>query len=298
MRPMHLQRFAPSPTGLLHLGHAYSAWVAWNAARAHGGQFLLRMEDLDRPRVRPEYSDAIQTDLSWLGFEWTGSILRQSERAPAYDAALQILLGLGLTYTCLCSRRDIENAVSAPQEGDIPRFGPDGLIYPGTCRGKRHPRQSDGALRLNIAAAIEHLGGATAVDRMSFVETGTPAPDAPIQVVLSARTLIDDVGDIVLVRRDGAVAYHLAVVVDDAHQKITHVTRGEDLFSATPIHRLLQALLELPTPLYHHHALVRDESGKRLAKRDDARAIAAYRAQGFSPDQVIERACANARPRP
>ena len=286
---MIVERFAPSPTGLLHLGHAYSAWMGWQAARAGGGKFLLRMEDLDRARVRPEFYTAIERDLTWLGLEWAGEILRQSDRLDAYREALTILDDLGLLFRCTCTRRDIQAAIAAPQEG-TPSHGPDGVVYPGTCRAARHGHETDHAIRLDIAAAIEHLGGAHVLGALAFDELGQGPDDQSGRIALDARHLIEHVGDVVLARRDGAIAYHLAVVVDDAHQGVTHVTRGEDLFSATPIHRLLQALLGLPTPAYRHHRLVRDENAKRLAKRDDARAVSAYRDQGLSPQEVLRMA--------
>jgi glutamyl-Q tRNA(Asp) synthetase len=267
--------------------------MAWTKALENKGEFFLRMEDLDRSRVRGEYYDAIEEDLAWLGLSWTEPVLRQSDRILAYEAALQQLRDLGLTYTCNCSRRDIESAISAPQEGDRPRLGADGLVYPGTCRLKGHSLGDFGAIRLNLAAAINYLGCAEALGSLSFVETGKLTAAEPMSIALCARAMTDQVGDFVLFRRDGAFAYHLAVVVDDAFQGITHVTRGEDLYPATFIHRLLQELLGLPTPIYHHHSLVRDETGKRLAKRDDSRAIAMYRADGLSPAEVLDKARAS-----
>ena len=282
----HVERFAPSPTGPLHLGHAYSAYVGWRAARLAGGRFLLRIEDLDQGRVRAEWTDGILRDLAWLGLGWDGPVLHQSSRAHAYRVALDDLAMRRLTYACTCTRRDIAEAASAPQEGP-PALGPDGPVYPGTCRGRFHPSDGPHAVRLDMARAIEALGGQAAVDGLAFTELDHGAGGESGSVRLSTARLLTECGDIVLARRDGAPAYHLSVVVDDAHQGVTHVSRGRDLFSATPVHRLLQALLGLPTPVYRHHRLVRDETGRRLAKRDDARAIAAYRAQGLSPAQVL-----------
>ncbi|HET7410605.1 MAG TPA: tRNA glutamyl-Q(34) synthetase GluQRS [Paracoccaceae bacterium] len=282
-RSAHVERFAPSPTGPLHLGHAYSAWVGWQAARQAGGRFLLRIEDLDQSRFRPEWVEGIMRDLVWLGLDWDGPVLCQSARLGAYRAALTDLAARRLTYACTCTRRDIAGAAAAPQEG----HGPDGPVYPGTCRERFRPTDGPHALRLNMAAAIEALGGSAAVDRLDFRETGAGPEGETGTVSLSAAALVEGVGDVVLARRDGAPAYHLAVVVDDAFQGVTHVTRGRDLFPATPIHRLLQALLGLPVPVYNHHRLVRDGAGRRLAKRDDARAIAAYRAAGSSPAEVL-----------
>jgi glutamyl-Q tRNA(Asp) synthetase len=271
-----ITRFAPSPTGLLHLGHAFSALTAWDMARADGGRFLLRIEDIDRPRCRPEFEAAIHDDLHWLGLDWPEPVMRQSDRLPAYDAALARLADMGLTYPCSCTRADIREALSAPQEGAQP--GPDGPPYPGTCRARpMSERKPDDAIRLDIARAAALTGA------LAFSETG---PGRGAAQTMPPDRLIHEVGDIVLARRDIGTSYHLAVVVDDAAQEITHVVRGEDLFSATPIHVLLQRLLGLTTPVYHHHRLIRDEAGRRLAKRDDARAIQSFRATGHSPDDI------------
>ena len=281
----HVERFAPSPTGPLHLGHAYSAWVGWHAARRAGGRFLLRIEDLDQGRARPEWVEGILRDLSWLGLGWDGPVLFQSQRLDAHRIALDDLAIRRLTYACTCTRRDIAEALSAPQEGQ--QLGPDGPVYPGTCRGRFRPTDGPHAVRLDMAAAIEALGGPQAVDALAFPEIGAGPGGETGTIRLSAADLISGVGDVVLGRRDGAPAYHLSVVVDDAHQGVSHVSRGRDLFPATQIHRLLQALLGLPTPVYNHHPLVRDEQGRRLAKRDDARAIATYRAAGLSRAEVL-----------
>jgi glutamyl-Q tRNA(Asp) synthetase len=265
-------RFAPSPTGPLHLGHAYSAILAYDMARANGGTFLLRIEDIDQSRARPEWEAQIYTDLQWLGLTWETPVMRQSDRMPAYDAALDQLWSMGVLYPCTCTRRDIEAAISAPQEGAV---GPDGLIYPGTCRAPAlGPRPKNQILRLNIAAVAKLL---------TFTETG-PAHHGTI--LTSAEAYAQGIGDIVLARRDMGCSYHLSVVVDDAAQGVSHVIRGEDLFEATRIHVLLQNLLGLPTPIYHHHRLIRDDYGKRLAKRDDARALAKYRAEGATPADI------------
>lgn len=262
---VRVTRFAPSPTGPLHLGHAYAALVA----AARGDRFLLRIEDIDQSRCRPEWEAAIYDDLRWLGLAWETPVLRQSARQPTYDAALAQLSAQGLTYHCTCTRGDIKAALSAPQEG-APTHGPDGPIYPGTCRDKGH---AGGALRLNMAAAMARLKD------VAFTETGTQ----PGTYGFDLTHMVSQVGDVVLARRDIGTSYHVAVVVDDAFQGITEVTRGEDLLPATPIHVVLQRLLDLPTPLYHHHRLIRDDQGKRLAKRDDARALAKYRAEGATP---------------
>lgn len=265
-------RFAPSPTGPLHLGHAYSALLAHDAARAHGGAFVLRIEDIDTTRCRPAWETQIYDDLQWLGIAWDGEVMRQCDRVPAYEAALQSLWDKGMLYPCTCTRRDIEAATSAPQEGIL---GPDGPIYPGTCRcipAGAHP--TDAALRLNIAAIARQT---------SFTEMGDGLAG---RVSTTAQDYVQSIGDVVLARRDMGTSYHLSVVLDDAAQGITHVLRGADLFEATRIHVLLQQILGLPTPIYHHHRLIRDDNGKRLAKRDDARALSKYRSEGASPADI------------
>jgi glutamyl-Q tRNA(Asp) synthetase len=274
-------RFAPSPTGALHLGHGFSALTAWDMAQAAGGEFLLRIEDIDHSRCRAEYEAAIYDDLAWLGLCWPEPVMRQSQRLEAYGDALARLEGMGLIYPCVCTRADIAAALSAPQEGAP---GPDGPVYPGTCRG-RGVVSGKAAMRLDMARAVEHLAGAGAVAELVFEETG---PGFAGQHRLDARDLVQSVGDVVLARRDIGTSYHLAMVVDDAAQGITDVVRGEDLFDATPLHRLLQALLGLPVPRWHHHRLIRDGEGRRLAKRDDARALAKYRAEGVTPKGLRE----------
>ena len=277
---MNVTRFAPSPTGPLHLGHAFSALTAH--ALSEGGTFLLRIEDIDQSRARPEWEAAIFDDLRWLGLAWPEPVLRQSERLLIYRAALERLWQAGLLYPCHCSRADIAAALSAPQEDSTDRqSGPDGPVYPGTCRGR--PRRGplpDGALRLDIEAALSLL------DNLSFTETGAGPSGETGLVALDRGAIIGGVGDVVLARRGMGTSYHLSVVVDDASQGVTLVTRGRDLFAATAIHVVLQRLLGLPAPRYHHHRLIRDDGGKRLAKRDDARALATCRAEGATPDAV------------
>ncbi|MGO4907810.1 tRNA glutamyl-Q(34) synthetase GluQRS [Pseudorhodobacter sp. W20_MBD10_FR17] len=270
-------RFAPSPTGPLHLGHAYSALLAHGMAQAADGTFLLRIEDIDRGRCRPEWEAQIYEDLGWLGLTWPLPVMRQSDRLASYSAALDALWAQGLVYACTCTRRDIEAAMSAPQEGAAPQFGPDGMIYPGTCRATPNGPRMGEVLRLNTASALESVG------HLNFLETG---PRYAGHIALANKDLLASIGDIVIARRDMATSYHLSVVLDDAAQSITHVVRGEDLFEATAIHVLLQRLLGLPTPDYHHHGLIRDDQGKRLAKRDDARALSKYRAEGYSPADI------------
>jgi glutamyl-Q tRNA(Asp) synthetase len=271
-------RFAPSPTGLLHLGHAFSALTAWGMARAAGGEMLLRIEDTDRARARPDSEAAIFEDLAWLGLSWPEPVLRQSQHLARYEAALDRLAALGVTYPCRCTRADIRAALSAPQEG----AGPDGPVYPGTCRGRSMAERGEGdAVRLDLARALERLGDA---GTLGFEETG-PAHAGWHR--LDPAALVLGTGDVVLGRKDiGAAAYHLAVVVDDAHQGISHVVRGADLWEATPLHRLLQALLDLPVPVWHHHRLVRDADGRRLAKRHDARSLATLREGGATPNDI------------
>ncbi|MFK7943605.1 MAG: tRNA glutamyl-Q(34) synthetase GluQRS [Paracoccaceae bacterium] len=280
---MHNQRFAPSPTGPLHLGHAFSAWLGWSRARAVGGQFLLRLEDLDTTRVRQEWTALIKEDLRWLGLNWDGPVLEQSTRLDAYERALAQLARQGLVYACNCTRSDIKDAIAAPQEGGEPLMGPDGFIYPGTCRNASHTQDAGSALRLDMAKAIGILEPESS---LLFSEQGSGPDGETGDIRIQPHSLIAETGDIVLRRRDSAPAYHLAVVVDDAHQGVTHVTRGEDLFSATPVQRLLQTLLGLPTPAYNHHRLIRDDAGKRLAKRHDAQSIATYRKSGLSAADV------------
>ncbi|MEC3860219.1 tRNA glutamyl-Q(34) synthetase GluQRS [Mesobacterium sp. TK19101] len=291
-------RFAPSPTGSLHLGHAFSALLAHDMARAEGGTFLLRIEDIDRQRSKPEWEAQIYDDLRWLGVDWDGPVMRQSDRLPAYEAALDALWQRDLLFPCTCTRRDIIAAASAPQEGGDPVFGPDGVVYPGTCRTpKREPfsmqsRPSGVALRLNMRLAV--MAASEAVTDtpegvrsiVRFVETGR-GPNGETGVIeTDSRWLETRVGDVVLSRRDFPGSYHLSVVLDDAAQGITHVVRGADLFDATRIHVVLQRLLGVPRPIYHHHRLIRDAAGKRLAKRDDARAIALFRRDGASPNDI------------
>ena len=271
-----LTRFAPSPTGLLHLGHAFAALTA--AAR---GRMLLRIEDIDRARCRPDHEAMLMEDLRWLGLDWPEPVMRQSERQPAYDAALARLGAMGLLYPCRCTRGDIRAALAAPQEG-APAIGPDGPVYPGTCRGRPLAEAGPGdALRLDMDAAVGALPALRA-GGIGFRDTGL----RPGWHRLDPDRLLAGIGDVVLARPGLGTAYHLAVTVDDAAQGIGEVTRGEDLFAATDIHRLLQALLGLPTPDYHHHRLIRDEAGKRLAKRDDARALRRYRAEGATPADI------------
>ena len=271
-------RFAPSPTGPLHLGHAYSAILAHDMARAAGGRFLLRMEDTDLQRSKPEWEALIREDLTWLGLSWDGPVHRQSEHLAEYDARLKSLADMGLLYPCRCSRADIRAALAAPQEGSPHE------VYPGTCRHRSLSDRDPGdALRLDLARALDHMGG----DLPDFTETG---PSHEGRHRIDRATALRTIGDVVLSRKgENIVAYFLASALDDADQRISHVIRGEDLFDFTAIQVILLALLNLPVPVYHHHRLIRDENGKRLAKRDDARAIAKYRREGVTPAEIRRR---------
>ncbi len=288
-------RFAPSPTGPLHLGHAYSAILAHDMARAQRGTFLLRIEDIDQTRCRPAWETQLIDDLNWLGIHWDAPPMRQSDRGATYQGALEDLWQRDLLYPCTCTRRDIDQALAAPQEGVAQTEGPDGPIYPGTCRGlncrglpcSMMVRPESSHLRLDMGAACGMLGSrrdrAGSTSGLPFLENG---PLRRGDVFTTRADYIAHIGDIIVARRDFGTSYHLSVVQDDAAMGITHVIRGEDLFAATRIHILLQRLLDLPTPIYHHHRLIRDNTGKRLAKRDDARALSKYRAEGATPGDI------------
>jgi glutamyl-Q tRNA(Asp) synthetase len=271
---MIVTRFAPSPTGYLHLGHAASALTGWLAAKRDGGRFILRIEDIDTSRCRPEYEAAIHEDLAWLGLDWERPVRRQSEHMPDYAAALERLRELGVLYPCFCTRQAIAAEIAAATNAP---HGPDGPLYPGTCRrlttAERVARMDGGqpyALRLDTAAAAELTGPLT------WQEEGRGSVAVELGIL----------GDAVLARKDVATSYHLAVTVDDALQGVTLVTRGEDLFQATHLHRLLQALLGLAVPSYKHHILLTNADGRRLAKRDGALTLRALRLAGRTPDEV------------
>lgn len=278
-----ITRFAPSPTGPLHLGHAYSAILAHDMALAAGGEFLLRIEDIDQGRARTEWEVLIYEDLRWLGLNWPLPVLRQSARSAVYQAALQSLGHQGLIYPCTCSRRDIADAAAAPQESASPVVGPDGVVYPGTCRPTAPTIFTEmpynNALRLDLHAIGDD-------GPFHFFETGQGPHGETGEIRFTRAEAVEAIGDVVLARAQMGTSYHLSVVVDDAAQGVTHVIRGQDLFEATKIHVILQRLLGLPTPVYHHHRLIRDEAGKRLAKRDDARAIRTYRDEGATPADI------------
>lgn len=268
-------RFAPSPTGPLHLGHAYSALLAFDMAGAEKGQFLLRIEDTDTARARDHWEAQIYDDLHWLGLSWDTPVLRQSEHLERYDVSLMHLADRGVIYPCSCRRSDIRAALSAPQEGAPLSPG----VYPGTCRERSmDSRQPGDALRLDMAKALD------LVSEMRLIETGLK--HAGTHTVNPAQ-LTREIGDPVLGRKEiETPSYVLAAVIDDAAQDITHVVRGEDLYQTTFLQVLLQHLLDLPTPIYHHHRLIRDNAGKRLAKRDDSKAIAKYRSEGATAHDI------------
>ena len=277
-------RFAPSPTGLLHLGHAHAALFAERVARSAVGRFLLRIEDIDQGRCRPEYEAAITEDLRWLGLDWEEPVMRQSDRFAAYGHALDRLRDRGLLYPCFCPRKEIQSEIAGA--GQAPH-GPDGPLYPGTCRGlqeeERQTRIAAGrayALRLDTTKAMAMAVAMAAVGPLTWIEHGRGLDGAAVPAEPHIH------GDVVLARKDVPASYHLAVTLDDAEQGITLVTCGEDLAPATHIHRLLKALLDLPVPAWHHHALIADAAGRRLAKRDDAQAIRSLREQGLSAAEV------------
>ena len=252
---MTVTRFAPSPNGPLHLGHAFSAIVAHDLAREERGRFLLRIEDIDGPRSRPELTDEFRRDLEWLGLEWE-EVPAQSTRLTTYDAAARNLLDRGLLYPCTCTRADIEALK--------PRLGSQGAIYPGTCKGSVVDPGKPAALRLDIDRAMSESGQLLWEDALAGQQVADPREG----------------GDVVIVRKDAPASYHLAATLDDAADGVTLVTRGADLFDATHIHRLLQALLGLPVPLWYHHGLLTDESGQKLAKRRGSPSLADRRRSG------------------
>jgi glutamyl-Q tRNA(Asp) synthetase len=279
MTSVTLSRFAPSPTGRLHCGHACSAFHARQLAIETGGQFILRIEDIDFTRCREEFTIGIFEDLTWLGFHWPTPVRRQSQHLPDYQQIADKLLQRGLLYPCFCTRQEIQREIAAA--GGAPH-GSEGPLYPGTCRrlstDERQFRMHRGdpfALRLNLIAALESVRLPLEwTDLIRGPQLATP----------------ELLGDVILVRRDIGCSYHLCVVHDDALQGITHVSRGIDLFDATHLHRLLQELLQLPVPVYRHHPLILDADGRRLAKRDKAETILSLRTQGLTPADVMQRA--------
>jgi len=272
--PAVITRFAPSPTGDLHLGHAYAACFAFEAAARSSGRFLLRIEDIDTSRCRPEFVGRIEQDLAWLGLVWQQPVRRQSACLSDYQKALDHLAARDLIYPCFCTRADIKAEIEAA--GGAPQ-GPDGPVYPGTCRGLEAEEanaqiaRGDGhALRLNMGRAVAQVGP------LQFHDAEAGTIDCTPEIF----------GDVVLARKDTPTSYHLAVTVDDAAQGVTLVTRGVDLLPSTHCHRLLQALLDLPVPDYHHHRLIVGPDSKRLAKRDHAATLVSLREHGTTPVEI------------
>lgn len=271
-------RFAPSPSGQLHLGHAHAALVASREARKRNGRFLLRIEDIDKARCRPEFEAGIFEDLAWLGLVWEEPVIRQSQRFALYHQVIHTFEDAGIAYPCFCTRKDIATEIA--RSGQAPH-GPDGPIYPGTCRAlsrsEAEARIAAGephAIRLRMEKAVQMAGPLSFTDIKRGRITCRP----------------ERFGDIVLGRKDVPTSYHVAVTLDDASQFVSLVTRGEDLLEATDVQRLIQSLLGLPEPEYLHHDVLTDDSGKRLAKRDKAATIAALRAAGLAPEEVRARA--------
>ncbi len=289
-------RFAPSPNGRLHLGHAYSALLNASFAQHFEGRLLLRIEDIDITRCRPEFESAIYEDLAWLGLVWEKPVRRQSEHFADYHAAFQKLKGRSVVYPCFCSRKDIADAVACRESdgGPWPRDPDDAPLYPGTCRdlpaGEVQRRIDSGeahAWRLDGAALRRLLPGPHAYRRFDY--------DGREEIVAAQPWRW---GDAVIVRKDTPTSYHLSVVVDDALQGVTHVVRGQDLEAATDLHVLLQTLLALPTPLYHHHGLVLDPTGDKLAKSRRSEALAELRADGIAPGAIRQRLGFDPQPTP
>jgi glutamyl-Q tRNA(Asp) synthetase len=258
-------RFAPSPSGLLHLGHAFSALCAHDFAKSFGGKFLLRIEDIDGTRSRLEHIEAIQRDMDWLGLNWDGEIIFQSQRIDRYTEVLGRLKDLGLVYRCWCTRSEIAAAL----KDHSVLHGPDGPVYPGTCRGVA--REGPHSWRLDMAAAIEHIGPLQWTDLAAGLQHADP--------VLF--------GDVILWRKDAPASYHLAATLDDAADGISHIVRGRDLFAYTAIHRLLQRLLDLPEPAYWHHPLLLDANGDKLAKSHFSEPLSKLRDAGQRGAEVI-----------
>lgn len=273
-------RFAPSPNGYLHLGHAYSALMNADAARRMGGRFLLRIEDIDTTRCKPELVQACLDDLAWLGLEWPEPVLRQSEHFARYRAVASELERRNLVYPCFCTRTEIAQAADGALRD------PDGApVYPGTCRSlspeERQGRLDAGvphALRLDMAAALAEIGDRS----LDWHE----ASGERFETITTIRARPEKWGDVVLVRKECPTSYHLSVMLDDARQGVTHVVRGTDLYAATAIHRVLQSVLALPVPVYHHHALIRDDDGRKLAKSAASKPLRELRAEGATPMDI------------
>lgn len=283
-----LTRFAPSPTGFLHLGHAFSALTTFDAARMAGGTCLLRIEDIDTTRCKPEFEMAVIEDLHWLGCDWPEPVRRQSDHFSEYHAVLGQLAERGLIYRCFKTRREIADDIArAPHH---PGEGPEGVIYPGPSEPMSADEEAERleageafSWRLSITACRDYLGAR--FDQLSFLETGLGPDGETGEVQARPETL----GDVILGRKDVGTSYHLACTQDDALQGVTHVIRGVDLFFATHLHRLLQELMGWPVPVYRHHPLMLDESGKRFAKRDQSLTLRALREAGETPDSLRKR---------
>ena len=279
-------RFAPSPTGILHLGHAFSALTAFTAARRCSGRFLLRIEDIDRTRCRPEFEAAIYEDLAWLGIEWETPVRRQSAHFSEYDAALARLIDMGVVYRCFKTRKEVLDEIArAPH---LSANGPEGPVFIGAPLTKKEEAAliaagAPFAWRLSISRSRQLLG--TRFYSLSFVVEKYAPPHA--QTCVAARP--DIFGDVVIARKDAGTSYHLASVHDDALQGVTHVIRGEDLAAAAHLHTLLQALFDWPRPIYRHHRLITDEGGRRLAKRDRSATLRSFRDRGERPEDVRRR---------
>ncbi|MDA0820096.1 MAG: tRNA glutamyl-Q(34) synthetase GluQRS [Proteobacteria bacterium] len=260
---MVVTRFAPSPNGMLHLGHAWSAIIAHDLAKERGGQFLLRIEDIDGVRSKPELADEFRRDLEWLGLEWE-EVPAQSTRLDLYEVAAKQLQHAGLLYPCICTRSEIASL--------RPHIRPEGLVYPGTCKDKRVDEGRQAALRLDVEEAMAKVGEIVWEDEIAGIAVADPRP----------------FGDVVLVRKEDPASYHLASTLDDAADGVTLVTRGADLFTSTHIHRVLQELLQLPVPVWHHHKLLLDNTGEKLAKSRDSRSLADLRGAGADGRQLAD----------
>lgn len=273
-QPSFVTRFAPSPTGRLHKGHAYSALLAYERAQAEGGRFLLRIEDIDTTRCKADFTDGIYEDLAWLGLRWEKPVRIQSQHFADYLSALDRLKDMGVAYPCFCTRKDIRREIAA---ADSAPHGPDGPVYPGTCRGRPDADAMitagmPHAWRLDLSAALAHINAPLVWhDEIKGEIAATPK----------------ELGDIVLARKDTPTSYHLSVVVDDALQGVTQIIRGEDLWHATHIHVVLQRLLGLPTPTYHHHGLLLDEHGQRFAKRNKSVTLECLRESGMDAAALL-----------
>lgn len=279
-KPAFVTRFAPSPSGRLHKGHAYSALLAYRTAQKNGGRFLLRIEDIDTARCKPEFTDGIFEDLAWLGLSWEKPVRIQSQHFTDYSNALHKLKAMGVIYPCFCTRKDIQAEIESAERAPHGLLrGPDGPIYPGTCRGKSPDEQQSlitsgksHAWRLDLAKALENIS------------TPLVWHDQTEGEIAAAPELL---GDVILARKDTPTSYHLSVVVDDALQGITHVVRGVDLYHATHIHVVLQRLLGIDTPFYQHHPLLLDDTGERFAKRNKSATLQSLRESGLAASILV-----------